>query len=523
MLRPGGSGAAGDALPAADVSAPAHAPPPAKSKPEPWLGSLQPVNRLILRWAFIAVVTIIGFHRSLASIIDTTRQGGMNGYVWMVPVACVLAAIGVARRNRTELPIHDRQTDVIVGIMGMVFAGLLHAVLLPRYSLFFHLLRLDLFALWVFVLSASIAVFGLRPVTRFAWVWFLLSAIFPLPYHLIVIMLGGTPVAAGMGTLFIAATATGIAVGRRWRRGFIGGFSVWPVGLAVLAVMAIAFPSAPLLAYQLIPSLSAICLVGLTMYLLARRDLPKHLLDRKIEPLAARQVWSAMGVVLVIGLALSFVRLPVHQFPEPTRVDALTFDAPLNAPPGWHIAATRAYPWVTRLYGPGAEFVRQQMVAETGDPRFDKLARPRTVVVDATTTRRPFALSTYPDRLVYRTESVRISSSETMDLGYGVVAVLFTAVDDKLLVTWNGLQWAWGNGSVEQRVQVISVDNHDDDAPFPHPTGGVVATLNTLFTVLFRGNAVVSDAEPNMKDTVLLSEFGRGLVRSRLEPLGIKP
>jgi hypothetical protein len=493
------------------------------TQPVPWLGSLQPVNRLILRWAFIAAGTLVAFHRSLASVVDTTRQGGMNGYVWVVPVACVLAAIGVARRNRTELPIHDRQTDVIVGNMGLVLAGLLHAVLLPRYSLFFDLLRLDLFALWVFVLSAAIAVFGLRPVTRFIWVWFLLAAIFPFPYHLIVIVLGGTPVAAGAATLFLAGAATGIAVGRRWRRGFIGGFAVWPVGLAVLAVMATLRPSPPLLAFQMIPALTAICLVGVTMFLLARRDLPKRLLDRKIEPLAARQVWSAMGAVLVVGVGLSFVRLPVHDVPPTARVDALTFDAPLKAPDGWRVTATGAYPWVTRLYGQGAEFIRQQMVSETGDRRFDKLSRPRTLVVDTTTTRRPFALSTYPDRLVYRVASVRTSSLQKMDLGYGVAAMLFTAVDDRLLVTWNSLQWEWYNGTIEQRVQVISVDNHDDDAPFPQPTGGVVSTMNTLFTVLFRGNAVVSDTDPHIKDTVLLAEFGRALVRAQLEPLGIKP
>ena len=39
--------------------------------------------------------------------------------------------------------------------------------------------------------------------------------VFPLPYYLIVILLGGSTVAAGIGTMVIAGTATGIAVGRQ--------------------------------------------------------------------------------------------------------------------------------------------------------------------------------------------------------------------------------------------------------------------------------------------------------------------
>ena len=86
-------------------------------------------------------------------------------------------------------------------------------MLLQRYAMYFDLLRLDLVAMWMFVLSASVVLFGLRPVIRFAWVWALLLMVFPLPYYLIVILLGGSKVAAGVGTMVIAGVATGIAVG----------------------------------------------------------------------------------------------------------------------------------------------------------------------------------------------------------------------------------------------------------------------------------------------------------------------
>ena len=48
-----------------------------------------------------------------------------------------------------------------------------------------------------------------------------------------------------------------------------------------------------------------------------------------------------------------------------------------------------------------------------------------------------------------------------------------------------------------------------------------LSTLNSLFTVLFRGNAATSDLNPVVKDDVLLTEFGHALVHAELEPLGV--
>ena len=151
---------------------------------------VHPTYRLIVRWALIALLTAVAFWRSFFSIGVTAHEDGLGGYVWTVPTAAILVAVGLARRHRTELPIHDRQTDIIVGTMGLVLALLIRAVLLERYALYFHLLRLDLLAAWLFVLSCSIVLFGLRPVSRFAWVWGMMFFVFALPYYLLVIFLG---------------------------------------------------------------------------------------------------------------------------------------------------------------------------------------------------------------------------------------------------------------------------------------------------------------------------------------------
>src|ERR1700712_3716172 len=157
---------------------------------------LHPSTRVALRWLFIGVLAIVAFLPSLGALYATTVGGGFNGYVWALPLFAILAAQGIARRPRTELPIHDRQTDLIVCTMGLVFAQLLHAVLLQRYALYFNLLRLDLLAMWVFVLSSAIVLFGLRPVGRFLGVWLFMLTMFTLPYHLLVILLGGNRISA---------------------------------------------------------------------------------------------------------------------------------------------------------------------------------------------------------------------------------------------------------------------------------------------------------------------------------------
>src|SRR5690349_8770177 len=103
-----------------------------------WYYDVHPFYRLGLRWALIIGLTAFAFHDSFGSLVTTTRAGGIGGYVWTVPVAAALVALGVSRRNRTELPIHDRQTDIIVGIMGLGFALMIQAALLERYALYFH-------------------------------------------------------------------------------------------------------------------------------------------------------------------------------------------------------------------------------------------------------------------------------------------------------------------------------------------------------------------------------------------------
>jgi hypothetical protein len=477
------------------------------------------VPRTALRCCFIAATTLLAFHESLQSLVATTRAGSLIGYYWLMLLAVAFAAVAVARRQPIELPIYDRQTDIIVGGLVLILAILVQGVLLERYSLYFLLLRIDLFAMGAFVLGASIVLFGLRPVSRFAWVWALPLVMVPLAYQVTVILLGGTRLAAGAATVLIAAAATAIAVGRTRRRAATGAVIALGIGLALLAVMATVTPNAPRLTFQMGPATLSMFLVGGSLYLHARRGRPKRLLERAVRPLTTRQVWAGVALTLAVAVALSLVNLPKPGI-APNWVDGMTFGRPLTAPTGWHVSAEREYVWVRRFHGQRANLIRQQIVADTADPRWDTLGRPRTVMVDTTNTWRPISLEVFPATIPYDESSSRISNPRLVDLGHGITGALVNAVNDKLFLSYDILIWTWRNQDSAQRVMLISVDNHDADAQFPEPGGGFGATLRTMFDVLFRGNTVTSDHDPAFKDAGLLTEFGRALVDVQLQQAG---
>ncbi len=473
------------------------------------------IARLTVRWLFLAVATAFAFRESLESLYESTVGGSLNGYLWLMPLAAVVALIGIARRDRREIPIHDRQTDVIVGGLYLGFALMLQGILLQRYSQYFHLLRVDLAAMWFFVAGSSMLLFGLRPVVRFAWVWVVPLMGFPLGYQLTVILFGGNRPSAGMASLAVAAAATAVSVGRTRSRALIGAVVALLVGLITLAAMATFVPDAPLFAFQTVPAALAMVLAGMSLYFYARRGRVKRVLGRRLEPMATRQAWAGIAVVAVVAAALSLMSLPPPAS-NPVLMAGMTFGRPLAAPAGWHETAESDYPWVRRLYGRDADLFRQRFVADAGNPAWDKFARPRTVIVDSTSTWRPISLQVYPSMVLYDESASRISDPKFIDLGSGVTGSMVTVVDDKAFLTYNLLTWTWRSEGSAQRIVIASVDNHEDDAVFPEPSGGLPATLRTMFAIFFRGNQATWNSDPVFKDVEMLTEFGRGLVQAQL-------
>lgn len=478
---------------------------------------MESVFRGAARLVLILACALLAFWPSLVSVYSETVAGTLIGYVFALPPLAAIAANGIARRPHRELPIHDRQTDVIVGCLVLGLALLIKAVLVQRYFRQFELLRLDLLALFVFLLGASVMLFGLRPAARYLPVWILLITMFPLPYVMIVIALGGTAVSAGAVVLPLAAFATAISVRRTPARARVGAALTVLVGASALGLLALLWPAAPLVVFQVGPALTGAALVATSMYAWRRRAAPRRRIPISPDPLTARAVTSGAALAAACAIALAVVPLP---HPEPSPIVDLgdrPIDSPLPVPAGW-VGAEDAveFPWARRFFGPRSVMYRQHFVQLTGERAYDVFARPRTVMVDSVTTDRPLLFTVYPTNLLYDVSSMRVSRSVAVDLGHRMTGSLYSVVDDDRMLTWTALVFAWHNESVAQRITLMSVDNHEADGYFPVPEDSLLANLNVLFTMFFRGSHAVLDAKPTFKDADLLTGLARGLIIDQL-------
>ena len=477
-----------------------------------------PLVQIIGRFVFIWVCAIFAFWSSLNNLFHQAMAGDLVGYALVIPLLGWLAMPGISRRRGLELPIHDRQTDMIVGFMGLVLSVLIQSILLQRYIRQYELLRLDLLAMWVFIVSSSVMLYGLRPVARFRWVWLMMLAVGPIFYHIMVVTLGGGRVAAGVVMLPVAAMATALAVGRTRRRALIGAALSVAAGGIVMFVIALVWRSAPVFVFQSVPAITATVLVAMSMFYGRRRRDPSARFFNTIPQLSAKDVWIGAATVLAAAVAISFVPIPRLFVIGFDHDRTTTFDRPLNIPADWKSGATIEYPFARRLFGPEADMFRQTITQRAGDLKWDKLSRPRTVEVDSVTTHRPNSFAVYRNNVVYDLSATRSSDEMPVDLGHGVHGALYSVVDDRKLLTWTAVSWIWANNHEAQRITIISVDNHEANAIFPQPAEALVSNLNTLFTILFRGNSAVDDQDPTLKDADLLTALARELIADQLAP-----
>jgi len=130
--------------------------------------------------SLLVASTVIAFHYSLVSLLQTVGLDTPLAYVGLVP----LLAGSLAWLNRVprapEPPVHDRQLDYILGvpIVGLVVAAGL--VLPGRLGAMYWVDRIDLLLVPAFVTGATILLFGVRVAWRqrvalaylfLAWPW----------------------------------------------------------------------------------------------------------------------------------------------------------------------------------------------------------------------------------------------------------------------------------------------------------------------------------------------------------------
>ena len=474
---------------------------------------------LVVRFTLIIACTLVAFWSSLTRTTVDTLPGGMYEYILTVPLMVFVAGIGITRHRHDELPIHDREVDVIVGGIALALSVATAALLVPRYRDTFYLLRTDLLAMLLFLFGACVLVFGLRPAGRYWPIWLVVVTVSPLAYRAAVISLGGTWLAAAVVSTVLIAIAAGITVARTLTRGLIGALGTLALGFILLGVqLAVGYPAvAGALSSRLAP-LTAGTSIVLAFWAYSVRIREPRLSFRPQRTSPVTRPWKAALLVLATAAALFSIPLPAELIIPIATGPPLPETPGLVVPEGWTQTGVEPADWPPRFFGAGATIVRQTWTADEVNPEWDDKGRRRTVVADSLLTRDPDTLNVYPGETLYSTIKGRRSPIVSVDLGHDVRGLMYTIVDQNLFLTWTKLnfQWTRGDGTV-QVVNLISVDNHDPGAQFPQLDPAALSVATQTINVLFRGNAVLEDEEPDYKDSDMLTELGRDVVATQWE------
>ncbi|MCW2494673.1 hypothetical protein [Jatrophihabitans sp.] len=470
--------------------------------------------RFTARWVALAAALAVIFFPTWRTVAHEIGGHSPIGYLIAVPFWVALTALGSRRRRTVGLPIHDAETDGIVG-GGMLAIGFVGQRLIgPRLNSLYDLWHADLFAVWLAAFGFAVLLVGLRPVGRFRGAWGVAFLVWPLPYRIVGVLLGGTPHA--FGWIDAAITAAVLASLSRSRR--VG-------GLTFLAAVLIGGATAqlvpgPLLVVQLVPVITA-ALAGLLVLAVGDRGGEAPVPNPKPAVSAvSRQRW----LVLVLVTAGAFFALPRPPATPALRSvsAAASSQAKLaakhawQAPLGWHVVSSAPSTWVDAYYGSDATWERQKVVADKGRAAWDKFSRPRTIMIDTLTVDGAQQLRDFPVITTYPIAGDRTREPVNVNLGHGITGQLYDTVDDTHALTFTMLTITWtvptSHGPKAQRVTLISTDDHRSTAIFPQPEPSLSQSVRASVKRVLRGDATTRDTNVAPKDAAMLVSAGTSLV-----------
>ncbi|WP_280424754.1 hypothetical protein [Nocardia carnea] len=471
-----------------------------------------PKTRRAVRWTMLFVLTALAFRHTLADIWRGAGEGTSIGYLFVLPVLALALLLGVRRRRKPVLPIHDRETDVIVGLIGLVVALFVQRLLLPRYAPFYELFHFDVLAMILFVMSGAVLLFGMRATMRYWEVWVLLLVVNPIVYRIVAVALGGGLFAYSL--VMIVASAVTLAYGfhRGGRR--VAWVSVLAVAVdcAVLAVVTHWIPDIRISAVLIgVVPVTAVVVCGCALVL---RD---PLLPAGAAPPIGGgpdQPWYSLLALTAVAVLMTVAPMPAMSGDNVAAGPPYQGSTGLVVPPGWRQTDLQDLNWPQHFFSSQSTFLRQTIRTLEPNPRWDTLDRNRTAQIDLLTVRYGAALDVSPTLITYDLRYARVSNPpRSVPLGRGLVGTMYSVVDERLHLTWNYLTFAWRRDSAHiQRVTVMTVDNHEPDAYFLPPEPSVAGTASAMVALLARGVSAVTAADPVFKDADLLETLGRQLV-----------
>ena len=456
----------------------------------------------------------IGFHATLVSAVTQSYNGDPLDYLFLLPLWGFVLVLGTHLHRGQELPIHDRQIDWILALAVAGLIVMLDALLRPRLGATAQLVRIDIFALLLFLICGSILLFGLRTTGRYWATWLFLFACSPLLYRFAGAALGGTTKAYGLLNVALTAIVVVIATGPPARRRLLNGVLTLVVGIVAVEVLAheLWLPSAT----QLLPSVLA--LVAVVAVEVRREPEGVTVLGTPANPHGAvkKPVLAGAAFLVFGGLLGAFADLtPVAPSPDSLAHAHPAWTTTAVVPAGWKTLGRRSYDWPPPYFGLGSTWYRYQFVPTTTGPVSNR------VVVDALTVGNLGPLDVYPAINCYKLPVAYLESPDTIDLGHGVAATLFYANSASAAKAansqWVMLTWTWrihARGTTYfQRLNVLTLDGQAGVAGFPVPTApGTNDSVRTTFSDILRGVSTPSSPQPSASTVDRLVSFSRAVV-----------
>jgi hypothetical protein len=486
-----------------------HEPAPPTPSPAWWRKRPYP---LLGRWLVLVVAVGLGFHQTLVSVAVQSTNGDPLDYLLLLPLWGVVLVFGTQLRRGRDLDIHDRQVDWVLaaGLAGLIL--MLDALLRPRLGDTAGLVRIDILALVLFVMLASILLFGTRATGQSWAAWLFLLACWPLLYRLIGAGLGGTTDTYALLNVALSTVAVMVASGRPFGRRLSNGALTFAVGAVVFVALSLSLPP---MAVEVVPSLVA--LVAVVAFDVRRRRGTRRMPVPSAGPRSVvKKPVAAMVAVLVLGGALGLFA----QFaPEAISARSLPVTGPgwtsaAVVPSGWTTHGRQTESWASRYFGTGSSWYRYRFLTGSGPGR-------QHVMVDALTASTVGPLSVYPAISCYRLFVPYVQSATPVPLGHGVVATMIYAnayaAPSPVQAQWAMLTWTWkipGRATTAyQRVTVLTLEDATSLVGFPAPAApGANNSVRTTFTDILRGVSTTASPPPTAATTNRLVAFSKQVV-----------
>lgn len=202
-------------------------------------------------------------------------------------------------------------------------------------------------------------------------------------------------------------------------------------------------------------------------------------------------IGTMVGLALLVGLT-DHGLAPYAAFQDGTGSPSVHPFSTASAPPGYRVSYQADYPWATQYFGTNSSFTRYLVIGTPPSPKgaITTAAASQTSVVyaDVVRTDDRGSLDAYNLQNCFLFHNYSITTSQRIDIGSGVTALLLNYADPASNARWATVSWAWpvenkGQTYYERIALTSSLFTSGADADIS-PSGGLHGLLVGFLNLL---------------------------------------